>query len=209
MSTALVRPYCTLAQVQKETRNDSTEEEDIMGECINRASRFVEEYCRADFWKHDHSASPLEIGEEMIVATTIYLPWPIVSLSLVEDITGDNAVTISTDDYRVRTGLSANDTAEHRGMVVNSGRWPTVSHKNSLRLTGVFGYTLAAVSPTSVPPTNLPAAVNRAVVMLASTMSGSYNKQWRDAGGQVQEMLVSNVPKEVFDLLKRWRRLTM
>jgi hypothetical protein len=201
----LSRPYCTLEQVQAETRNTEAGVEDTMRTAINLASRFIEQHCRADFWEHDHTTTPLPIPAEWIAKGSIYLPWPIVSVSLLEDISGSTAVQISADDYKVRGGLDANGGVMHRGMIYYSGELPTLAYKDTLRATGMFGYTLADTDPDETPPVNVPAAVNRACTLIASTWSAEYRKQWHDSDGMQQEMLQTNVPKEAYSLLSRWR----
>lgn len=212
MPVTLLHPYCTLELVQQETQNEDADKEDIMLGAINRASRLVDEICRADFVFHDHSETPLDVGSEFIGGDLLVLPWPILSLTQVEDITSDSPVVIPATEYKVVRGsvFTADPFAHRRGMVVRDGNWPFLSYRNCLRLTGTFGY--APVMDEDDEPDNtqpsahLPAAVVRATTLIAAAFSGCYNKQWRDASGSTQEMLQTSVPKEARELLARWVR---
>jgi hypothetical protein len=207
MPVTLVKPYCTLAEVQAECRNEEASAEDVMNTAINLASRFIGQHCRDEFWGYDHTTTPLSIPKEWVAGNSIYFPWPIVSLSLLEDISNASSpVTVDADTYRVVTGLDANGDVKHKGFVECSGKFPSLGYKDCLRATGVFGYELAAVEPEENPPVNLPAAVRRSCVLIASTWSTEYRKQWKDADGVQQEMLQTNVPKEAMQLLSRWRQ---
>lgn len=207
MPVTLLRPYCTLADVQQETANNESTREDTLKQAINDASRFVDQHCRCDFWKHDHTASPLSIPNDWVAGDQIFFPWPIVSLTKLEDITSeDNPIELDTDTWHAETGInSVTGAAEKRGLVTSSSRFTIYKHQVSLRATGVFGYALAAGNPTDAPPTNLPTAVKRATMLIAAAYSGVWKKRWRDPNGDQQETLVTNVPKEAFNLLSRWR----
>ncbi len=81
MSTALFQPYCTLLEVQQETKNSGSENDDVYRTAINLASRFIEDYCRRDFWFHDHTVDPLQVPRAKVMGDMVCLDWPILTLT--------------------------------------------------------------------------------------------------------------------------------
>ena len=183
MSTSLVYPYTSLKAVRKETKNRDIDKEDWFKECINDASRMVEEFLRRDFRIHDHSLEALQVPTSWVVGDTIFLPYPILSL---------DAVLINNQEMDTGLwGFQNNDLEKGGSCIVRgagrywSDNWElryfgqegkplTRNHsydttRMTLALRGVFGYAwpdgTASVSP------NIPTRVKRAATLTAAAIS--------------------------------------
>lgn len=205
MST-LVRPYCTRAQVQAELRNTDVALNDWLDQCINLASRRVEEWCSTDFWHHDHSSSALAIPNEWVLGNEIFFPWAIQASPAVVLVYTEDSIVINAEDYTVYGGInSSTNVIERFGRIKTGLELPTPGHKQLLTITGKFGTTLESSLSTESPPANLPASVNRACVLIASAWSMRNQKQIIALGGERAELFSNEVPKEVRGLLARWK----
>lgn len=191
MSVALSNPYCTLAQLQEEVRNNKATENDWFSECINTASRWVEEECGRDFWFHDHSSSALVVHPSYIVGDMICLPWPILTLTEV----ADDGYVVPSDEYYV------DGSAIHR-----DGEWSRYLWKRTITLKGTFGYTLDVTNPTTTPPTGLPKGIQRATVLVAAAHSIRNNRTVVGADGNTESVLNTTIPQEAFRQIARYRR---
>lgn len=193
---ALVNPYCTLVQLQKEIKNEDADDDAAVlawhEDCINRAARMVDEYCQRDFLFHDHSASKLSPKERWIVGKDLFLPWPVKTLTAVEL---DSEVQ-DTDDYRFDVG---------ERMIHMSTAWPFDTLDNTfIELTGTFGY---GDGTSTAPPddTTFPPNVTRAAILIAAALTGDHRKEHMNKEGQVQSLLTTDVPVEAKALLHRHR----
>ena len=197
---ALSTPYCTLQDLADELKNNDAVDGDATTitrheAAINRASRMAEEWCHRDWTFHDHSSTALVPAERWIQADSLWFPWPIKTITevKVDDVVQD------TDDYRFQVG----------GLELRYiDRWPNpVSFDNPayVSIKGTFGYTHSDL--TTVPDdVSFPEGVRRAVVILAATLSGDYRKEVMGRDGGVESMLVTDMPKEVKMLLRKYRR---
>ena len=200
---ALATPYCTLLDLADELKNN----EAIVGDddydadsltrheaAVNRASRMAEEWCHRDWTIHDHTGTPLTVQEKWVVADSIFLPWPIQSVTALT-IDGE---TIDTEDYRV----------EGRYELRYVDCFPDFPFDTDtfIQITGTLGYTHADL--TTVPDDeDFPAGLRRAVTLIAAAISGDYHKEMMPReGGAPQQVLVTDIPKEAKMLLRKYRR---
>jgi hypothetical protein len=216
---ALLNPYCTLAEVQAECQNVDPDDADTLRTAINTASRWIDWHCRRDFLFHDHAASPVEVLPSWVAGDSIYLPWPVLTLTAIS-IGGrmGDAVTLEAGTYFVEP-----NTLSATGKIVRAGRWrgddafsigPAPRRMSNfpsrILLTGTFGYTPAtagspAVAVTNAPSPALPADVQRACVVLAAVFSGKSRKDIIGPGGDRQSLVQKNIPKDASDVLARYR----
>jgi hypothetical protein len=215
MPTTLVRPLTTLREVQKETRNVDTAQEDWFKECINAASRAVEAITGREFWYFDYSSTELVVKEKWVVMSRIYLPWPIITLTEIKNL----GEVVPSEQYYysggVIQGLRWWATYRNRPNYSNTGLDGTPiggDHEseglfavgstglmsNPLTIKGTFGWPLTdAVTP---PPT-LPADLRRAATLLAAAWTMFNRRELVGYDGQKQTLLDSRIPKEVKDIL--------
>lgn len=196
---ALDKPYCTLTDVHRETRNSGAELEEKYEDAINLASRWIEEHCHRDFWFHDHSASALVVDREMVIGKSIFLPWPVRTLTglwtYYDHTVGktDNDEWDS-DEYRVQIGKCQIES--------RAGKFPK---DYIVEVEGTFGYG-DGVDETA-PPSDLPQAIRRACTLIAANFSGENEKQVVGLDGQISELLDNSIPAQAKMLLKQYRRV--
>jgi hypothetical protein len=194
----LNKPYCTLLQLQKELKNTDADDEDAIKDwhhdCINRASRLIDEYCQRDFWFHDHSSTVLEVPARQVHGRRIDLDSPIITLTEIV-IDGD---VIHVDDYRFNVGDMAITYLAHVPFIdYEANTW--------LTLKGTFGYTIAS---STQPPTDakFPEGVRRACIIMAAAMTGDLRKEVQALDGTKVSLLDTSIPKEAKSFLQRHRR---
>jgi len=93
----LLRPYCTLEEVQMELGNENSYENNWLLDCINRASRWVEEKCHRQFWYFDYRSNGFRVPTDWLLQDEFYLPWPCLDVDNLSVEQDDEAV--STDVY--------------------------------------------------------------------------------------------------------------
>lgn len=210
MAVVLDKPYCTEVEVRAELRNEDTEVQDQVLTAINTASRMIDDWCRTDFWRHDHSSTKLDVPPSWLVGNQVFLPWPIVSITAVEEVSwSDQGVATVTDveSYKYSMeGVVSGARIERYGVLNFTYKPYRDPARVTLRLTGIFGTALAVSDPTTQPPTNLPSTVKRAAVLCAAAISGLFLKvSSNPIDSSRTEVFDSRVPAEVPRLLKRWR----
>tara|TARA_R110002110_G_scaffold59360_1_gene168062 strand:+ start:90 stop:710 length:621 start_codon:yes stop_codon:yes gene_type:complete len=203
---ALIDNYCSLASVHRETGNSDADLEDWFEECINKASRWIDDYCLRDFLSHDYSSSPFTVPERDAVGDTLFLDWPIVTLT---------KVTAGSDDGEVDTGLYNFNVKDRSVRLRDGNHWigkatpanqelgnyslawqvTNTAFNVPIKLTGTFGY-------TTPPP-----AINTACTRIASAWSHEKRRESVAPDGNRVSILNEQVPSEVEELLKRFRRL--
>lgn len=189
--TTLLRPYCTLLEVGKETKNSAPENDDWYRACINMASRWVEEYCHRDFWFHDHSETPYVVPRKYVLGDEVFLPFPIISLdSLVID---DKAWDVSTDIYLEDSRIVSEET--------EFGDYP---FRGKMEITGTFGYPLAEENSETTPPPTIPSSVRRACIIVAAAISAEKHVEQVGLDGVRVELLDMRIPNEAKNLLSRF-----
>jgi len=206
MSTTLLNPYCTLKEVQTETRNDTPDSVADLQSEINWASRWIDDYCRRDFLAHDHASSPLSVLSGWCAENVIYLPMPVRTLT---KITVDG-VELATDQYTFE-----NSVPRSTAKIIRIGRWQkqqayfgsnrTFALPPRIELTGVFGFTPATTTPLAVPCTDLPQEVGTVCRVLAAIRSGLVKREFVAADGSRQVATVRNLPPDLTGSLNRYR----
>lgn len=205
MPSALYRPYCTLEDVQRETQNvDTGEVLDKFIDCINGASRFTDEYCRRDFWFHDHSQTPILVP---VIGHSAFMHWPILELSGIQLGTED---TILTEGYTFNASvIDLTDARNRFGKLKGLVR--------SVKVYGKFGYQLVEadltatppIIPEEHPPVNLPYSIRKATALIASAWSGEYTKDRIGIDGQRVSVSETRIPLEATKLLSMYRAITV
>ena len=192
---ALSTPYCTLLNLQDETKNNDADSDAAAltrhEDAINTASRMVEEWTHRDFTIHDHSSTALTVAEKYIAQDSIYLPWPVLTLT---EITVDGTV-LPTDEWKQVGSYEIRRIED----------WPSIPFDDAtfIQIKGTFGYLHPDLTTI---PTGLPATVQRATTIIAATISGDYRKDLMDRDGGVQQIGVTDIPKEAKMLLRKFRR---
>jgi hypothetical protein len=195
---ALVKPYCTVADVKSYTRdNDITH---LCDDAINHASRFVDQHCRRSFWFQDYTSSAFIVDYRDITPDIIYLPWPIINLTEVKQ---EDSV-LETDSY---TGMSDGRIRLRKNSL---SPWRIISRNTyqfndelDIAIKGTFGYTITS---NDQPPTdpNFPTAIRRATTIIAATLTDENEEM--DPFGEGTPIPVRSIPEEAFTLLKEYRR---
>ena len=185
----LLNPYCTLAEVQKESRNADSAQVDWFKTCINSASRWVDEYTQTDFLYHNHASTALDVKYSFVIGRTITLPWKILTLT---EIVQDDIV-LDPDYYRfdLRTIYAETD-------------FVPFDWKSNISVKGTFGYVQSA---SDVPPTDIPPSVTRATVLLACAWTMFTRREVIGYEGGKESLLDSRIPKEVPMLLKAFKKI--
>lgn len=203
MPTTLLRPYTAILDVQRETKNSGSELEDWYLECINLASRFVEEHCRRDFWFHNFTGEDsYRVKRIAVLGDLVALPFPILSIesvrvfSDIEQTNNDNDL-LDSDEYYFDEGSG--------NLMCEKGDFGSHPFRNHLWIKGTFGYELSPQDPDITPPPSLPAQVRRATTLIASAFSDEMHKEQVALDGSRVELLTTMVPNEAISLLKRWR----
>jgi hypothetical protein len=213
----LLRPYTTVADVQRETKNSGSELDDWYQECINLASRYIEDRCKRDFWFHDHTSTPLKVNRRRVMEDRAILPYPIVTLTEVRvfsdiDDPDDGNDVWDTDEYFFEEGeRTIHAEAENDWKFSGApGRFGSYPFRGFLWVKGTFGYPLETESgadPDTTPPPTLPAGVRRAATLIASAISDELHKEQVGLDGVRVELLDTRIPKEATYLLERYRDL--
>jgi|SRR6185503_10888249 len=223
MATTLFYPYTSLAAVQQETKNRDSDKEDWFKECINNASRIIEEELRRDFRFHDHTSSALTVKSSWFAGQEIFLPWPILTLTEVK-INEDDA--LSSDDYIYENGAlnKGNAVIRRRGagwgsdadVIIIGGSLfdseeygsldrPTKAYPDrtltKVYLKGTFGYALVS-SSTAVTPVDIPEKVKRAATLTAAAISGYMRKEIMGMDGERQSLMDTRIPPAAWALIK-------
>lgn len=74
----LDKPYCSLADVQRETKSSDPALDSIYNSAITAASRWVEQHCHRDFWYHEYTEeNPYVVPRSRVLGHSIFLPFPI------------------------------------------------------------------------------------------------------------------------------------
>ena len=201
MSVALKNPYCTLADVQTETANNSHEDADQFRSEINAASRFIDGYCGRDFLLHNHTITPLVAGKNWIAGNVLFLPFPVISLT---KITVDG-FELPSADY-----IFENGTPRSTAQVIKSGQWIRKRQGSQfalppkIELTGMFGYVPAATDSDISP--DLPQEIVTACRVLAAIRSGKVKREFTTPDGNRQVATVRNLPPDITASLNRFRQ---
>jgi hypothetical protein len=217
----LVRPYCTVRDVQRETFEDAEALTPWFETCINRASRWVDEFCLRDFWFHDHSPGegeddpgnpPYRVPRKCVLGTKVFLPFPIIELTrlwvtdeVVDELTENDLVRDDAYFWEAELGVA-------RGIIVSEeGSWGYYPFRRIMWLEGQFGYALALNSSgepePKLPPPGIPVAVRRSATLVAAALSAEKHVEQIGLDGARVELLDMSIPKDAIEMLTRYRPL--
>lgn len=195
---ALLNPYCSVAAVRSELRNNATAgqsgyiADSLIEDAINAASRFIDEYKGRDYLYHNHSSTVLKLGphSNAIFGTTLFLPYrPCITLTVVE---------VQGETWVEGTDFIIHDDRE-RLICVNRESWPVEQGPDYwTHLTGTFGYVQAN---SAAIPTGLPDRIAKAAVLIAANLTGYAQKDVRGLDGNKVTILDKSIPKEALMLL--------
>ena len=208
---ALENAYSTMEAVQRETGNSNPELVSWFEDCVNLASRWIDDYCHCEFLPHSYpldGPSPVayRVKRSEMVGGSIFLPWPIVNLSQVK--TG--IIILREDDYFWEEGsreillptesLSAFQPTDQAVIgVADFGGFrgkPSKWDKNQpTTVNGEFGYA------------SVPSSVARACTQIASAWSHEKRRERMAMDGKRTSLLDENIPEDARILLRRFRRL--
>jgi hypothetical protein len=199
----LLKPYCTLLDVQVETKNSGSENDDLYTQAINLASRYVDTYCRRDFWYYDYKETPYRVPRSRVIGNDVVLPFPIIDLTEVRYME-DPTVTSSTDfalseiEYYFEEGKST--------INLSSTLQINYPFDGKMEVYGEFGFPLQLDDNNdpvlTVPPPTLPAAVRRATAIVAAAWSNERRVEQVALDGSRTSLIDNSVNKEVFSLLE-------
>ena len=239
MPTTLFYPYTTLNQVRKETKNREAALADWFQECINNASRVVEEYCRRDFRDHVGTESqPLRVRTDWVVGSEITTPYPIRALESV-------VVNGKPLDPKEWAWENASDIGKGQGVIYRKGEraWSSEGVKDGLlehsitkggvgtaasRLFGDKGHgpvdssfdptitTIGLVGefgytwPSQNEVANdIPMRILRATTLIAAAFSGENRKEVIGLDGDKEGFNEFRIPSEAQKLMKPYKRLIL
>lgn len=201
----LERPYCTLLDVQTETKNSGSEYDETYTQAINLASRYIETHCRRDFWYHDYTQTPYRVPRSRVIGSDVILPFPIIDITEVRYL--EDATVASSSDF----ALSEIEYYFEEGK-------STISLSSTLRINypfdgkvevyGEFGLNLQVDDEDNpiltAPPVNLPASIRRATTILAAAWSNERRIEQVALDGSRTQLLDNTISKEVYHLLERF-----
>jgi hypothetical protein len=199
-------PYCTLLDVQKETKNSKPENTEWYETCIGIASRLVEDYCRRDFKLHDHTEDNalLVVPRSWVMQDEIHLPWPIIELEslwyFIDRVIGKTDKDIwPASDYYFEVGGSV-ITSEHP--LLFSDVHP---FRGNIVLKGKFGYETEVDADL---PTGLPATIRKCTAVIAATISIERRLEQTNLEGNRIELVELVIPNDVYRQLNRYRNFS-
>jgi hypothetical protein len=184
----LEKPYCSLLDVVQTAGNSEPELHAVFVDSINRASRRIDEICGRDFWSHDHLTDSYVVSRRRVVGKTVLLPFEIKTLTEVR--LDGNALDLTGMSFEA--GDTYFESASELGGIPFTGE---------LALKGTFGF---STTTAQVPPTDLPASVRRAAILIACAFSNEWRRERVAFDGSRESLLETKVPSEVNDLLKPW-----
>lgn len=191
---SLINPYCTVAQVQAELRNDDSALTTEIEEAINQASRWIDDWKGRDWLLHNHSVTALELDKHdswVFLNEVLYLPFtPIITLT---SVTVAGELWVAGTDYVVKDGATPN-----ARLVAVDGHWPLVCPPDNISIVGQFGYAQASAAAV---PTGLPLHVNKAAILIAAAFSGHNQKEVIGLDGAKSTVIDKAIPKTAMALL--------
>lgn len=195
--------YTSVEAVQRETGNDDTDVTAWFETTIVAASRWIDDWCNRDFLPKDYSSTPYEVKLDEISGNSIYLDWPIKTLTLIES--GDLEVPEEAYDFNVghryirlidESVWLGKDKRRRNGLGYGLGYTVSrVGYSIPIKLTGTFGY--------DTPPY----AVQIACTRIAAAWSHEKRRERVTYDGTRTSILDENIPDESKMLLTRFRKL--
>ena len=211
----LVNPYTLVSDVQDECRNSNdVGAANKMANAINRASRYIDDYCHTDFLFHDCTTNPLEVQPDWAQGQSIFPPWPILTLTAITFLNPPEPYIVPPINYMVWTQGYFPEIqmaeawgkfwARVYGEINRVGRLDPV---HRIQLTGTFGLPADTTNPGTVPPPTLPYAIRRSCTLIAARWSGEYRKEQIGFGGERVTVVDEKIPEEATKLLQKYRYL--
>lgn len=196
-ATVLVRPYCSLADVQGITGNTEVgDDTERTLKAINTASRLVEDMTETHFWFRDHTSTPYRVPNNYVVGGTVFLPFPVITLT-------ELAIASSVQD------LSDMEFGDGERYIKATSAFGGVPFTDKMEIKGTFGYALADPLVDDygdiLPPAGLPEKVRRATMLTAAAVSGLWLRERVGLDGSKDTILETRIPNEVTGLLSRFK----
>jgi len=135
-----------------------------------------------------------------VLANEVFLPIPIITLTglwVTEETAPVEADKFDPEDYYFSL-----PNASHRARIDTLGTFGPYPFRLNMFLEGTFGY---EVEDETSPPSGIPENVRRATVLLAAAWSVEKRLESVALDGSRAEVLDTGIPREVFDLIKRFR----
>lgn len=193
MPVTLHYPYTTLDEVQAECKNsDIGIAADRMKTAINLASRYIDAHCRMDLRPRDHESEPLVVLPGWVTGETIYLPYPVRSIS--EIAIGGMAYTGAYEVWRSQWFFE----------VQRIGDWPQPRPGRRIEIKGLFGLEWESEDE---PSDGIPGDIRRAATQIAAAWSGYMMREQVSFDGSRVQLLDSRIPSEAKALLERFKFL--
>lgn len=201
----LTKPYCTLLDVQSENKNSEPENDPIYIDCINLASRYIDDKCRRNFWYTDATSTAYKVPRSSVIGNDILLPIPIIDIAEIrymEDptVTSSSAFALTEIDYYYEDGSNR--------ISVSSTTPLGYPFEGRIELFGEFGYLLAEDENgdpiLTEPPVGIPSAIRRATTIVAAAWSNQRRVENVALDGSKSLILDNTISKEVDVLLSPW-----
>lgn len=191
----LLRPYCSLSDLQDFLGNDTPDNVNTLLRAINRASRVIEDKTGRNFWFNDYSTSAYRVFRSDVTPKRALLPFEIITLTEVSE---DEEVLEegSDNDYIFDVGT--------RSIQFTSDR--TFPYTGTLLIKGTFGYALAdAPNSQTQPPPLLPGEISDAALRIAAAYSGLWEKSVQNPiAGSNETVRVQTPPREAISVLQKY-----
>lgn len=210
MAYTPVNPYISLVELCEELKrplpaneaNLSPEKiealEDEFRRAIDRASRWVDDYTRRDYYFHDYTVIPLILDENSpwVFGRELLLPWPVLDIVSI-----DHGGTLLASGAEYSSGYTD---ADKTVIYSHVGHWHPTRPDGLLTIYGSFGYTQEStpgVYSSAAVPVGIPSKVTEATRKVAAAFSGHWRKEVIDMEGNAVEVAQNKIPDEVYKLL--------
>ena len=205
---AVEYPYCTVSDVKSYIRNSELADSDYEL-AISLASRQIDILCGRNFSSHSYLSEFYELDSSNISRDFIYFNFPIKTITALEVSNGlaGDFVLQDTDDYRYIPKSKANR-IEESYKVYNLGMRLLDNNENvnRVRVKGQFGF---EVKDSSSMPTDLPPSIRRATTILSGVYTNQSRREEVGLDGSRVSLLESEIPNEVYKLIKTNKRVIL
>lgn len=187
---AITNGYATVSELQRKLGRAVSGSDTIFSfleECIERASRSIDEFTGKIYYSKTITAEKVDIfqlsdsGIGIFDHSRMIFPAPIISVS---EILEDSTPLTADADYYVYSG---------QGAIARDGYW--TSSRRGISFSGVIGYV------------STPKNVNMWCLQVAAALSGRDTATYTDSGGDITEVLKTTVPTWVLEEMKLDRRI--
>lgn len=183
----IINGYATVEALNKRLgRNDqSMDGFDILEDCINSASRFIDHMTGRFFYTKTLSSEPVDVyGDSengLYISPSrrfIYAYAPVISVSSIVE--NGESLTENTDFWIYNQDQK----------IMKNGSWTT--EKKGIVVSGSIGYALT------------PAEINQICLSVAEVFTGLGIRSYVGEDGSQVEVIQRNIPKWIFDRLKMY-----